>query len=86
MDNGRKVRSRMSLCPESEYRASLTDSEFWEHIYPDDVEFDYDFSDDDVHIGLMGTTCQVCGASSECGWDESGRPWIHCTPQNDDDE
>jgi hypothetical protein len=75
----------MSLCPESEYRASLTDEEFWEHVFHgDDGPDDYDPSsdpnlpDDVVGEGYLGTPCSVCGTYLEaCGYDTEGRPVIH---------
>ena len=80
----------MSLCPESEYRASLTDAEFWEHVLiGPDAGRDYD-PDDDPNAPrpedpeLMLVPCVVCGTLyAACGYDEEGRPMVHATPEEE---
>lgn len=76
----------MSLCPEAEYRASLTDAEFWEHVFHgDDGPDDYDPSDDagaprpDDPV-LVLNPCPVCGTwYKACGYDAEGLPMVHVT-------
>lgn len=77
----------MSLCPEAAYRASLTDAEFWEHVFHgDDGPDDYDPADDpylptgERGEAVLATPCDVCGSFLEaCGYDTEGRPFIHVT-------
>lgn len=77
----------MSLCPEAEYRASLTDAEFWEHVFHgDDGPDDYDPDNDPYapRATFLATPCEVCGSLDEaCGYDVEGRPMIHATEQDE---
>lgn len=82
----------MSLCPESEYRASLTDAEFWEHVFHgDDGPDDYDPDDDpyaptgELGESVLASACDVCGTLLEaCAYDVDGRPMIHVVKEEDD--
>lgn len=85
----------MSLCPEGEYRASLTDAEFWDYVLlgrrPGDTADTYDPADDMntpmdlIGEGYLASPCAVCGTCLEaCGYDVDGNAWIHCTPEDDD--
>ena len=71
----------MSLCPESEYRASLTDGEFWEYVLlgvrPGEVTDD-DESDMDA-ITAQTDPCPECGERGACGYDNEGRAMVHVT-------
>ena len=75
----------MSLCPEGEYRDSLSDEEFWAHVfqtdYPDWTDFDESDLDDRSHLLIP---CPVCHSIEACGYDSEGRPLIHAF--NFDDE
>lgn len=70
------------LCPEADYRDSLSDADFWAHVYPD--ASDPDPSDYDAPPG-MGVVvisdhvspCPLCGEWGACGYDPEGRPMIH---------
>lgn len=85
----------MSLCPENEYRASLSDGEFWDYVLlgrrPDDPIADYDPTDDPnapmdpEGEGYLASPCPVCGTYLEaCGYDVDGNAWVHCTPEDDE--
>jgi hypothetical protein len=77
------------LCPEAEYRESLTDGEFWDYVLlgirPGDVlpEPDYDPEDYEVH-GIIPTPCPECGVTGPCGYDPDGRAYIHVTEESDE--
>jgi hypothetical protein len=72
----------MSLCPEGEYRNTLSDEEFWAHIF----QTDYQESDgpdfDDPTVLLV--PCYVCGSMTACGYDSEGRPMIHSMESEDE--
>lgn len=83
----------MSLCPESEYRASLTDGEFWQHVfYGDDGPDDYDPANDpnlpdDVYGEsiCLSSPCLVCGSHLEaCGYDADGNAMVHVQPEEEE--
>lgn len=72
----------MSLCPEAEMRAAMTDGEFWEHVLGNGSWYEpepYDPRHDALDAGLIATPCSECGAAGACGWDDEGRPLIHAT-------
>lgn len=72
----------MSLCPEAEYRATLTDAEFWEHVFHGDDgpdEYDPDLDPNAPPSGRLGAPCLTCGAVDACGYDAEGLPMIHVT-------
>lgn len=74
-----------SLCPEAEFRASLDDGEFWEHVLNgvrpgEDPEIEADpFEEDPGPLGDYGGPCDICGEVGACGYDAEGRPLIHPT-------
>lgn len=78
----------MSLCPESEYRAGLSDDEFWAHVFGQDgPDIDYDPADDpyapEDELGeeYVVTPCLVCGVTlAACSYDVDGRPMVHVIP------
>ncbi len=76
----------MSLCPESEYRASLSDADFWAHVYPQTDGYPDDPYPDDPYppeVALI-EPCPTCGAVTACGYDDEGRPLIHATTDEDE--
>lgn len=82
----------MSLCPESEYRASLSDEEFWEYVLiGPDAGREYD-PDEDLNAPrqddpqLTVIPCVVCGTYyAACGYDEEGRPMVHAIPDEEEE-
>lgn len=62
------------LCPEADYRDTLTDDEFWAHVYPQDGP---DYEVDEPPTFNYGRACEVCGENGPCGYDAEGRPMIH---------
>ena len=81
------------MCPEAEFRASLSDGEFWDYVFngvrPGDPRPDDYDPDDDLNAPpsdrLDLTPCAVCGGYGACGYDDEGRALIHATPEEDDD-
>ncbi len=70
-------------CPESEFRAGLTDAEFWDYVFngllPGQEPFDHGPWDDGPteFEQVNGAPCPICGALGACGYDELGRALIH---------
>lgn len=80
----------MSLCPEAEYRASLSDGEFWEHVFhgddgPDDRDYDpeMDFNIPPPNEIDISEQCPICGSTGACKYDEEGLPMIHAVGVRD---
>lgn len=73
----------MSLCPEHDYRSSLTDNAFWAHVYPDVVMPDPalydepDFDEISETVKELESRCTICGSYGACAYDSEGRPTIH---------
>ena len=79
------------FCVSSPEAAAMDDGEFWDHVAesilgnhvapsPDDEEWE-PIND------LPVSPCGVCGTSeTSCGYDEAGRPWVHCDEESSDDQ
>lgn len=81
----------MSLCPEADERAELSDAEFWERVGCNLLGYDPGPDDEpDVpdHIEMaelhLTDPCPECGSQGACGYDDMGRPMIHTTQEDDD--
>lgn len=79
----------MSLCPEREYRDSLTEPEFWDYVLlglrPGEYvepEPDADL-DDPVTFTSAYDPCAECGQIGPCGYDYDGRPMVHVVESED---
>jgi hypothetical protein len=77
--------SGANLCPEAELRDAMTDSEFWEHVFP---QPDPDPEDFDIPPEVaaqwelddrLATPCPECGQIGACAYDVDGRALIHVT-------
>lgn len=74
------VRPHRHLCPDADYRDTLSDDDFWAHVfraYTDgpDVEDDWDVPPLDP---VQATSpCPLCGEFGACGYDAEGRAMIH---------
>ena len=74
----------MSLCPEHDERAAMTDAEFWDRVArnlgvntdPDDVS--------EIDPAVQRNPCPVCGSMTECASDAEGRPLIHALEDVDE--
>ncbi len=81
------------LCPEADYRASLSDGEFWDYVLnghrPGDPVDDYDPDEDDNRPTddelVISTPCPECGQVGACAYDAEGRPLIHAITDTDDE-
>lgn len=75
----------MSLCPDREYRESLSEDEFWDYVLLGQRPGEYvePEPDDDLdeYVTFAGTfdACPECGEIDACGYDAEGRPMIHTT-------
>ncbi len=81
----------MSLCPAADYRASLSDAEFWEHVLLGGVQVEdnyYDGDDDptadELHPVNEWGTCPVCGEIAACAVDINGDPMRHVATERTD--
>ena len=77
----------MSLCPEADYRAGLSDDDFWAYVYRWSTG---EGEPDDVAVDLDGTTnqtepCPVCGEFGACSYDAEGRELVHVVPPEVDE-
>lgn len=68
----------MSLCPEADLRAAMSDGEFWEHVLGTGTTDDGEWYQEGDPAPL-GEPCPECGERSECAYDAEGRPMIHAT-------
>ena len=68
----------MSLCPEADHRASLSDDDFWAYVFRNDQpEFDDDVEYIDEELSNQFSPCSECGEMGPCGYDFEGRPLYH---------
>lgn len=74
----------MSLCPDNEYRNSLTEQEFWEYVLHTEYPNWIDSDDPDLDDDLSQATCTVCGSNGACAYDSEGRPMIHTEDDRND--
>lgn len=82
----------MTLCPEAEYRASLSDAEFWEHVLLGGVQVEDDYDPDSDPNCPPETpmacdewgTCPLCGETGACAFDVNGDPMRHVTSDRED--
>lgn len=74
----------MSLCPEFEYRESLSDEDFWAHILANEWAGWADFDESDLdNTTELPIPCSICGEITVCGYDSEGRPMIHVEPDDE---
>ena len=76
----------MSLCPDREYRESLSEDDFWSYVLQGHRPGGYvepELYDDLDGIQFTGTfdACPECGEFDACGYDAEGRPMIHTTDE-----
>lgn len=77
------------LCPEADYRDSLADDEFWDHVFNGHVsEPDYDDVSPEVAAeweltDRLANPCPECGQRGACAYDAEGRALIHVSEGED---
>ena len=78
------------LCPVADERDAMTDGEYWDDVAESILGnhmaqvFDDEDGPWDPTTDLPVEPCEVCGtAETACGYDESGLPYVHCTPPTD---
>lgn len=67
----------MSLCPESEARAAMSDEDFWDHVFGQDDDVPWDEYDRRNGVTPLDAPCEVCGSVSACMYDPNGLPLVH---------
>jgi len=78
------------LCSEADYRDSLSDEDFWAHVFHQDIPEGWDEGPsllDEEDMALMSNVanpCPECGVVGACSYDAEGRALIHVTPKDDD--
>jgi hypothetical protein len=75
----------MNTCPESEFRANLSDQEFWVYVLNRHQEGDNEFFEGLVEEVLDSIPCKVCGSIGACSYDSEGRAMIHTEQESEDD-
>lgn len=75
----------MSACPEWEFRASLTDEEFWAHVFSSVGEEAFIEEMEDVVTQILSQPCEECGSTGACAYDSEGRPMIHSLEDKEDE-
>lgn len=71
----------MSLCPEAELRAAMSEGEFWAYVFLDGP--DVDLEEAERSIADL-TPCPVCGNHGPCGYDIEGRPLVHTIDEEEE--
>ena len=77
------------LCHEAEYRDSLSDEDFWWHVFSggDDAPNIYDDEPDGYELDeplAKAPPCPECGGYGACAYDQEGRPLIHAVGDQDE--
>ena len=80
------------LCPEAEYRDSLSDEDFWVYVLtgqrPDDPDpdcWDEEVPDEiEMQTLHIADPCPECGEVGACAVDAEGRALIHVTEEDPD--
>jgi hypothetical protein len=79
------------LCPEADFRASLSDADFWNYVLlgvrpGEEPDWDGQGSYDEPEpLDIVLNPCGVCGEWGPCDYDAEGRPLIHWQPPDEDD-
>lgn len=83
----------MSICPEGEYRNSLSEEEFWNYVCrslgpeepPDSLtEDEIDYIRENG--GDIPQPCPVCRSIIACSYDSEGRPMIHVVEDSESED
>lgn len=79
----------VSLCPEADERAAMSDAEFWDRVAANLTTEPYEYDPNDEALdppNLTAHPCPVCGAAGACGYDAEGRAMIHALATEDPDD
>lgn len=79
----------MSACPEAEYRAGLSDGDFWTYaltgVRPEDSAYDDPEPPEWIDMVTIDMApCPVCGERGACAVDAEGRVLIHAVDEDDE--
>lgn len=74
-------------CFEREYRARLSEPEFWMYVTgvtedPNEEEISFD----EAAPPVFPIPCPVCGELTACSYDSEGRPLIHTVEEDSENE
>jgi hypothetical protein len=75
----------MSLCPEADTRARMSDEEFWDHVFNLPLPEGWDTTPSAIDIEDMeamshlANPCPECGQWGACAYDTEGRAMVHVT-------
>lgn len=80
------------FCASSDAAARMSDAEFWERVAAslqgttvEEAEAMHDFYDpNDTLPDFWLAACPLCHAEGACGYDDEGRPMIHCLGEDDE--
>lgn len=88
LTRGEKKKLVSPLCPETERRAQLSDSDFWDDVLsienPPHQSGDFDEDQGEVDVQLRNEPCSECGEYGACMYDAMGRPMIHVITREED--
>lgn len=74
----------MSLCPEFEERARMSEADFWAYVYRDHMAQEPDDLDgDDTPTTYQTDPCPECGERGPCGYDTEGRAMVHIATEEE---
>ncbi|MDY7542620.1 MULTISPECIES: hypothetical protein [unclassified Cryobacterium] len=71
-------------CVTTDYRASLTDDEFWPFVLGGIRPGEEPDEPDIEEIANQNGPCPECGEHGACAYDFEGRPMIHITKSEDE--
>lgn len=74
------------FCASSPEAQALPETEFWSKVYERKyaaLDLEYEVAEEEA---LSVSPCGVCGSTTACGYDSEGRPMIHCTSEEGDQD
>ncbi len=79
------IKRNPSICPEHNYRESLSEEEFWSYVFQNRyADWTGPEEPDDIDDESIEDRCLVCGSTGACMYDSEGRPLIHSVEEDDD--
>lgn len=71
------------ICPEAENRDAMSDGRFWEHVFGQGPEVEYEPDADELQAIADLTPCLECGEFGPCAYDLDGRPLVHLITEDE---
>lgn len=78
-------------CTEAAFRQSLSDADFWQHVFFGDDGPDDPLDDPDLYTTPLDALCftinpcPLCGIAGPCAYDVDGNPLFHAQPEDDEE-